>query len=39
MSIANIVANPGKHLQNGKNKTQNGVPLKKKGKNCDDEKY
>jgi len=39
MSIANIVANPGKHPQNGKNKTQNDVPLRMKGKNCDDEKY
>jgi hypothetical protein len=37
--IANIVANPGKNQQNGTNKTQNGVPLRMKGKNCDDEKY
>jgi hypothetical protein len=37
--IANIVANPGKHPQNGTNKKQNCVPLRKKGKNCDDEKY
>jgi len=37
--IANVVANPGKHPQNGTNKTQNDVPLRKKGKNCDDEKY
>jgi len=39
MSIANIVANPGKHPQNGTNKTQNGVPLRMKEKNYDDEKY
>jgi len=39
MSIANIVANPGKHPQNGKNKTQNDVPLRMKEKNCGDEKY
>lgn len=37
-SISNIVANPGKHPQNGTNKTQNGVPLRMKEKNCDDEK-
>ena len=39
MSVANIVANPGKHPQNGTNKTQNGVPLRMKEKNRDDEKY
>ena len=37
-SISNIVANPGKHPQNGTNKTQNDVPLRMKEKNCDDEK-
>jgi len=36
--MANIVAKPGKHPQNGKNKTENGFPLRKKEKNCDDEK-
>jgi len=38
MSVANIVANPGKHPQNGTNEPQNGVPLRMKEKNRDDEK-
>jgi len=38
MSIANIVAKPGKGSQNGKNETQNSVTLRMKEKNCDDEK-
>ena len=37
--MANIVANPGKGSQNGKNESQNGLPLRMKEKNCDDEKY
>jgi len=36
--MANIVAKPGKGSQNGKNEPQNGVPLRMKEKNCDDEK-
>jgi len=36
--IANIVANPGKGSQNGKNEPQNGVALRMKEKNRDDEK-
>ena len=38
-SISNIVANPGERSQNSKNEPQNGVPLRMKEKNCDDEKY
>jgi len=38
-SIVNIVAKAGKGSQNGKNETQNDIPLRMKEKNCDDEKY
>jgi hypothetical protein len=37
-SISNIVANPGERSQNGTNKMQNGVALRMKEKNRDDEK-